>query len=1645
MASFASSSSRPGVGRARSNTTTTGLQHLALTEPASSVLLTFRAHPETNWPRMVLLNPLVFPYAKDGDIIRITQPPGPTPGGDQRSPALKKRAKEGFLFQFSVAALKVLENDQRRQGLKVSIQETTVSNFGFLRSGQVKLEVVDPKDVTADFVELYFKDQYIGRSDMWRLGVSWEGKCLQVGQELPFAGCIKAEVRSIYINKKRVPAAYFTARTKTIFRSSSAKCYIAIQVCREMYEFDEDGERYYEKALHGFLPELFARWSKLKTNHVVTVILFSRVCYDQAELERVEGPLYHDKDFGSYKDFYKVCVDMETILKPQEVISLLKSELANFQKAVLLDHNHVPGKEALILGTLSYAHQGNILEVVNLAINPYDKHYVDRDFVRTGLNLTVVTPGTGHFKVDKHLLRLTTDRCTDHGLSIDLVCLNKMPLHSVPLFSFFSPTPELGGEGRKTDGKNPREEERSKDPLYFDPATPQGGMEEMDLFYSVAFWVYCSFWSKVNDKRKKPGKFVSRVKMPQVQNMGVLNHDLTTIIVPHLEEEPHGVSAFSLLETNTSSSASTAPMELAPLSDEQRLVAQHQFDNDVFAQAYPLEPIGAFTAGTMDSSARRVHVHSPSSTNSMSVVPSARSPVLSSSYRALNPLSSSYNSMSGRLYTPQLSSSLGRTSQVPSPSPPSSGFVAEQPVTTTAFPKMPIQQAYGSTLTATASSTRSFNPPQAVGRESALSIKPPSRSASQASFASRSTVVRSPNVSETPTPSRPTSISSESPAPSLLGSEPSSGTQPSKKTKKEKGFKAWWSWTTGTAATPEETDVLASPEPPTPASQYQSSISSSLSPLSPSPMIPPNPRTSPLSIPTNRLPIARSAEPDQEEPQPRNSFASRSVFHSGGGQDGNLRGTPGSTGEQNMRDGNGRAPERQWLVNPCNPSEKQLANQNATHRWQHILPKGSMAHQVKWKSLVTPGCLPITTDYMPSEAELQKNYTERESAFPMEEFHESPFIITPASGIVEKQSIVREMALQRLAQGFQVVVASGSSSSASHSHPSRPGKGQKAVRSAPLPGGASEALRQSKGAIFMSLSNLIHRLEYTERDDSIRIRQYTRRLTYSTTPINYECVVWPILASGFQKVEAVFKFPSDTLGAFNWNKCDNLVTGDREQLDDSLTYWRARFIVIPSERDPDTNLKPGTNEKFTVEETHLSGADLLAALMTKARWIPPSEAGAPPRPVRFLRTTLDPSACVLDSALMEDLSTLQSSHPNSKSRLIFSKTSIEEVVKIMLQKNGGLAIGDTPWAHKVWPEAFTGDKLVSWLCETFTDIKTREDATKEGQKFFERGMFRHVHGTHQFNDGNYIYQLNPPYGTPKDSRLRFIPRNSTASTLPTSRLRRAKVSMSQEILIDVDPSKKSERSEVAFLHYDAIHNATNGFHFEFSWIGITAQLVEELRQNWARQIDRYGLRMIEAPSEPISEISSRQAFRACLIIPLALSPPTREEWDPQSNSDPRPSSQFFETALLRSRQFVLDIQSDDQFTDSVDVLYHRRIPYRSSQFVHRSGLAFVQCLPDGQGFQWLDNKLFSESKLEKSRAREVSIKERTEVLRQEFRAFCASKERLEECYAAAKKSRELEWEQQGYVASKKVGPQLQEIKKKAAPIPHFGSRDDADL
>jgi hypothetical protein len=83
--------------------------------------------------------------------------------------------------------------------------------------------------------------------------------------------------------------------------------------------------------------------------------------------------------------------------------------------------------------------------------------------------MCVITPGTGHFAVDKNLLRLTTERMIDHGIALDLVCLTKMPLHSVPLFSYIAQKPKGLVAAETNDGTKTKP--GTPDLLYFDAHT----------------------------------------------------------------------------------------------------------------------------------------------------------------------------------------------------------------------------------------------------------------------------------------------------------------------------------------------------------------------------------------------------------------------------------------------------------------------------------------------------------------------------------------------------------------------------------------------------------------------------------------------------------------------------------------------------------------------------------------------------------------------------------------------------------------------------------------------------------------------------------------------------------------------------------------------------------------------------------------------------------------------------------------------------------------------------------------------------------------------------------------------------------------------------------------------------------------------
>jgi hypothetical protein len=306
---------------------------------------------------------------------------------------------------------------------------------------------------------------------------------------------------------------------------------------KDMWEFEDDGEMFSEKCIHGFLPELFLKWKETGANHVVSIILFARIVYpDQssssafAKMDPLSStnPKIHQSEDSSgrmYNDFYRVIIDWETRSDWTTVLKTIKNEFYRFEKDVLSRRD--ANGSIILMGENSHSSEGNILEAINLALNPLDKHFIDRDLLRTGLSMVVVTPGVGFFEAEEELSKITSQRMIDNGISLDLVCLSKPPLFATPLFQFF-------GTDKNSDILYATEDNASShvysasdrlsdpslldgqalhDPAYF---LSSGSNQTKKRYYWIPHWIDCSYWSR-SDILNNPDVFVARCKMPDIQ------------------------------------------------------------------------------------------------------------------------------------------------------------------------------------------------------------------------------------------------------------------------------------------------------------------------------------------------------------------------------------------------------------------------------------------------------------------------------------------------------------------------------------------------------------------------------------------------------------------------------------------------------------------------------------------------------------------------------------------------------------------------------------------------------------------------------------------------------------------------------------------------------------------------------------------------------------------------------------------------------------------------------------------------------------------------------------------------------------------------------------------------------------------------
>ena len=452
------------------------------------------------------------------------------------------------LTQGRLAVLKVSDDADVTAGdsLLVSLSKDFSKALSLRNHDKVWLSKVQ-RPQFATHIEIIIKDEHVTRGDMWRMIKSeLAGKLVYKGQKISLAGAVKAQVKIVFVGGERVQSALFGDATRPIFRSESAHLTILIQMSKEMWDFDADGsgEIMGSRVLEGFLPELFRRWQRMNVRHLVTVVLFTRMEHsEKSEREAHSGLIDVRGDGGrqlGHTDFYRVVASALPSEDTSSILSHLKTEFKVFLRDVSVregsagefvllgkavkgtsDDTEIP----VLRGSPSVAVRCNILEAINLTLRQhFQEKVVDQDLGRTGVSIILISPGTGLYQVKQSLLRTTTDHLTEKGVSIELICLSRMPLHSVPLFMY-------------TDEED-QPQMHSVPPVRWS--------------YSIPRWIDVSYWTTPADKDRNQaavlGKSVSRkassiaqrkmfrprVRLHELQMMGIMENAIEPVCLPRL-------------------------------------------------------------------------------------------------------------------------------------------------------------------------------------------------------------------------------------------------------------------------------------------------------------------------------------------------------------------------------------------------------------------------------------------------------------------------------------------------------------------------------------------------------------------------------------------------------------------------------------------------------------------------------------------------------------------------------------------------------------------------------------------------------------------------------------------------------------------------------------------------------------------------------------------------------------------------------------------------------------------------------------------------------------------------------------------------------------------------------------------------------
>lgn len=1474
-------------------------------------------------------------------------------------------------------------------------------------------------EYTASHVELSFRDEYLARADMWRLAISeLANKSVYRGQKIMFMGTIKASVKDIFVQGRKVRSAYFSASTKPIFRSESARYILFIQMSKEMWDFDAEGtgEIMFNKVINGFLPELFKRWEDISARHLVSIVLFTRMEYDNDVATAMLRPplgtnsssLSDHHNDSSYKDYYRVVVSDMASGEWTSILMQLKREFKIFLRDVSIvraparaapapavEKRQPPssaGSETVIAGNPSVAVRGNILEAITLACSQFSYDHIDRDLVRTGVSVVVVTPGTGVFEVDHNMLALATETVTGNGVGIDLVCLSPMPLHSVPLIKHRQQVgvsePKASSAKVATSGNSIEPVTKSAcnsycnvvpaiSPSQTPPSAPmpsyvynssEPSAVRETWSYAVPHWIDVSFWTAQENGYSDPrnssqrshshsgvnGTFEPRVRMYELQMMGVMENEMANISIPYLHENlyyprhlsnPHLDLEHLKLALSSTGRSPTKTKHLSQ-STKDALQWMEKYDEAVFhPRMWKQEAENQATFGKRRE--ERDLARSRARAGAFVLGTSIDDPdgTLMGSTLSLGAAYFDQKMKGRRKSTERASSRKSSTGNSAATLKPSMGGPR----------RLSRQISFGprgiGTIAPKATASTGITPEYARSGPSVARGFLTASSTPSANVALSSRAVCTPleQASVVSTRNRSDSGSTNLSIPKIVTSD-AAEKQPSRPIAIKVALRQ--RMTAHGATIKQQTKIISTPSE---IEKHQ----------------------------TEKLDASYTA-------------ATRKIT----GPQRVLTKTTNGWVEPSTSSLLPTGAHSPWLtiLNPCNPGRDNVDLAVHLGPWQHVFPRRHRNSAVRWKSLCSPAAIPLTTECFPSADELASDYEENPYRIAVNDDDELAEVPKSVEGFL------RELVAFRLSRGFQIVVGAN--------------VGQATGQSTSQPGHvlSDDFIREDATNVYLATGSTIHRILCSDGNE-VEIKRYVRKSNSmgasseaSTSPILYKPAVRTILAEDYSDRDIVFH-PLEEED--NWNYVDNFIAGYKEEFTDQLRFWRARFVLIPVEPSSTIRRPLQSLNEDDEEEIRLEGIRKLTQMWQRYRYIPPQERRfqAPARkrkdtnPLDIMYQTRNPSAVVaaeLDSSLLAEGETGSKSTQLLPDSDLFQRSTLDlSTLAQTIQGEKGVRMMDRRWHWRLHYNCFIGFDLTSWLLQNFRDVDTREEAVELGNNLMKNGLFQHVEKRHNFRDGNFFYQIASEYRTPRpESRSGWfgtrkmeksvpstpMPENvakdspnperpgstsrfedsqsvhdsATPTVMPSKRL---EVALSKVMRYDVDHRKKSYRPEIINLHYDRLHNPDNCYHIRIDWMTVTSKLIEDAIVSWATTAEKYGLRLVEVPIGEASSISDTHPFRAPYTVKLAVQPPEKQPqayFDTNSFSPPaRRDRHLYQKAIMKRFNFVLDLEAAKDFPEDVIVQYSWGKPdYRFPQYIHRSGVLLAQITDEGD-FLLLANRLYN--------------------------------------------------------------------------------------